>query len=127
MTSSVNKSDSVAINEPVSPTNQESNISHNKFRTNQCQYNHTVEDMDNVDSLDHSLVQASFSKEAQPPSVYSSTLKSKKVSKKDVLGGNLNRSVVVEPSSSQINNSLIKQLKKKPEASGAKLDKVPTL
>ena len=39
--------------------------------------------------------------------------------KKDVIGY-LNRSVIVEPSSSKLNNSLIKLMKKKPEASGAK-------
>jgi hypothetical protein len=83
-----------------------------------------VEDLDNVDSLDHSLVQASFSKDAQPPSIHSSNLKQSavkmKTSKKDIMQSNLNRSVVVEPSSSQMNNSLIKLAKKRPEASGAK-------
>ena len=49
-----------------------------------------------------------------------------KNSKKDTYG-NLNRSVVVEPSSSQMNSSLIKISKMKPEASGTKHEKMVAL
>jgi hypothetical protein len=109
--------------EPSSPTNA-ANISSEHALPNRHVYNHTVEDLDNVDSLDHSILHASFSKEAQPPSTQSSNLKQqipKTKHQKKIIQGYLNRSVVVEASSSQMNNSLIKLMKKKPgDASGAK-------
>lgn len=47
--------------EPSSPTNAANLSSENPF-ANRHVYNHTVEDLDNVDSLDHSILHASFSK-----------------------------------------------------------------
>ena len=87
--------------EPSSPTNV-ANISSENALPNRHVYNHTVEDLDNVDSLDHSILHASFSKEAQPPSTQSSNLKqmTKAKHQKKVIQGYLNRSVVVEASSS---------------------------
>jgi hypothetical protein len=88
--------------EPSSPTNA-ANISSEHALPNRHVYNHTVEDLDNVDSLDHSILHASFSKEAHPPSAQSSSLKhqiTKTKHQKKIIQGYLNRSVVVEASSS---------------------------
>jgi hypothetical protein len=51
VTSSIN----ISAHEAASPLNKTGDISQ-ELKGNRCHYNHTVEDMENVDSLDHSLV-----------------------------------------------------------------------
>ena len=68
VSSSAHQTDNQALFEPVTPTNA-AEVSDGKARPSRHVYNHTVEDQDIIESIgDHSMLHASFSKEAQVPS-----------------------------------------------------------